>query len=195
MNQPKRQAKTSGIRGTTLLELLLTLTLVAAFSLATLQGYASLQRDTEALVAMQRLQRSLNHGRSRAITTGESQKLCPSRDGSRCGGDWHEGILLLADSQSSAAGHSSEEADSEGDMDSLWWQDMTGLNGNITWRAFGSRAQLRLQYKGVVIAQNGSFLYCPHDKVHGSAARLIVNRTARGRVELNLSPQDLCQNS
>lgn len=51
-----------------------------------------------------------------------------------------------------------------------WWQEMTGTNGSVTWRAFGSSKQLRLHYDGVVIAQNGSFLYCPSDTEHGLAA-------------------------
>ncbi len=194
MQRSKAKLNRKKIEGLSLLELVLSLALVVGFSTATLQGYVTLQRSTEALVTMQRLQRTLNLGRSRAITSGKAQILCPSIDGLHCGGEWQRGILIQAEEHGNRT-QQNEGATLDGARTgSHWWQEMTGTNGSVTWRAFGSSKQLRLHYDGVVIAQNGSFLYCPSDTEHGLAAKLVVNRTARSRVELHLNPEDYCHN-
>ena len=192
MQKSKVVASRRSIEGLSLIELISSLALVAGLSTATLQGYTTLQRSTEALVTMQRLQRTLNVGRSRAITSSKPQILCPSIDGLHCGGEWQGGILVRsAGPQNDSQQHESSSQDTV-DASARWWQEMNGTHGSVTWRAFGSSKQLRLEYAGVVIAQNGSFVYCPRDTEHGLAARLVVNRTARGRVELNLNPSDYC---
>jgi len=85
------------LRGMSLLELSVTLAIVAVLCLLALPSFsATLSRLRADMLRMQ-LVSVFNSARSTAITRHLPVAVCPSEDGERCGSDWSRGWLIHLD--------------------------------------------------------------------------------------------------
>lgn len=88
----------SGVRGFTLLELLVTIAVAAILLGIAVPSYRSMvQQNTMASVAND-LVGDLNYARSQAVTRGQPVYLCKSADQSTCtnAGDWSQGWIVYS---------------------------------------------------------------------------------------------------
>lgn len=86
-------------RGFTLVELVVTLAIVAVLATIALPAFGKLIGRTRAQVARSDLEYSLNHARLAAVSRGLHVVACPSSDFDDCAATthWHSGWLLFAD--------------------------------------------------------------------------------------------------
>lgn len=63
--------------------------------------------------------------------------------------------------------------------------------GTIEWRSFRQDNFLEMQGNGLTLAQNGSFVYCPDDKDLRFAHALIINKSGRARLAVDLDGDNI----
>lgn len=171
------------MRGFTLVELTITLSIAALLTGLGLPGVLELVRDHRASSAINGLVAQVQFARSTAITTGTTVTLCPTggidttnlSSNAGCGkrNSWHRGSLLFVD------------YDKDGVFDARdkllrIFPPLSG-DGQISWRAFRNRSSLTILGNGLTDSQNGSFRYCPGNNDPRFARQAIINRQARVR--------------
>jgi len=111
--------------------------------------------------------------RHAAITKRTTVTLCPSVDGSNCGGRWHNGTIAFTDFNADAKINGN---------DLLLRKFHSPTNGStITWRAFRNRQYLQMTEFGFTNYQNGNFVYCSEDRDPRYSRQLIINVQGRPR--------------
>jgi type IV fimbrial biogenesis protein FimT len=160
-------------RGFTLLEALLTMTILGVLLSIAVPDLQQLRIQRQGSLALQRLANSIYLARSAAATTGDIAVLCPSADGIFCGGLWHQGILVYLDGNDNQTPDPQEKL-----VARLQYEN---LPGKITWRAFQSKPFLQITPVGFTRYQNGNFTWCDAERNPSSAQQLILNRTGRVR--------------
>lgn len=167
------QWRKNSTAGFTLIELMITLGLLAVLIGIALPGFSEWQRNIRMDVTTRELIRIVQLAKVSAITHASLVTLCPSSDGAECTRNWQDGILVF------------EDVDGDrklGDEEVLIrHHQFSGFNGDITWRAFQNRRYLQITAQGFTRYQNGNFTLCPADKNIGFARQIIINRTARIR--------------
>jgi type IV fimbrial biogenesis protein FimT len=94
---PVQRRNTRRLRGMTLLELSVTLAIVAVLCLLALPSFSATLSGWRADMLRMQLVSVFNSARSTAITRHEPIAVCPSDDGRRCGSDWSRGWLIHRD--------------------------------------------------------------------------------------------------
>ncbi len=174
-------------RGLTAVELLLTLFLIASTMTIATPSFQEILTSGEVDVAMNRLTASLSTAKTIAVTSGETVTLCGSASTIACGDSWNDGILLYIDRN--------EDRQLDPSDTLIQWISMADFTGDITWRAFGSQHYLLFEANGVVRSQNGRFTLCPRTSNSDHAATIVLNRTARTRMERGVAAATQCENN
>lgn len=94
--------------GFTLVELLVTISIVAILLLLGLPSFQGSMRSNRVATGTNELLASLALARSEAIRSTRTAVLCASSDGSTCGTDWNAGWIVWTDSNSDGARASTE---------------------------------------------------------------------------------------
>ena len=159
--------------GLTLLELLVTLSILALLLSVALPGFSEIVEQKRIDISARQLQQSIELARTAAITKNGLVTLCRSRDGQTCGGRWQEGILIFVD----------YDGDRRIDDDDLVvrYVEFHEFDGSLTWRAFQNRQYLQITPLGFTNYQNGNFTLCPPNGDRRYARQLIITRTGRVR--------------
>lgn len=163
--------------GFTLLELLITLCLLAVLAGVSLPGLHQMLERQRADQILKELATSIQLARSYAIRNSATVTLCPSADGRECGDNWLMGYLVFNDPEENHIPASEKSI--------LLWVRNSAHGGSLTWKAFGNRNFLQLFGLGSRLGQNGSFTYCPEDKDPTLARQLLLNSTGRTRVAVD----------
>ncbi len=161
--------------GFTLVELLVTLTLLAVLLTLAVPTYNSLVSDTRTTTQVSRLVSAINFARSEAITRHVIVTLCASSDQRSCGNDWSQGWLVFVDKQT--AGQVSK-----GDQ-ILRIYDAVPNNSKLEWATLRDH-YLQFKSSGFTNGQDGSFIFYTDNKAQ---QKIIVSQTGRSRVEENNS--------
>lgn len=166
-------------KGATLAELMVVLAISAILLATGVPAMASLLRSNSLTAATNEMLGSLQLARSEAIKRGSRAVLCPSQDGSHCGGEgWHDGWLVFHDANNNAT--------REGDEALI--QVHAALSG-----------ELRLKGKGSMVAyisyaetggtkvtsgawQAGTLTVCLVAAAPGVARQIVIASTGRPRV-------------
>ncbi len=165
--------------GLTLLELLVTLLILALVPHLGSASFVHLVAQQRSSASLQQLVRAIAFARSSAIRLGVATTLCPSqtqpdsRATQGCGprNSWHQGSIVFQDNNSNG------QLDPEDNL----LRRLPGWShgGTVAWRAFRARSYLQFTSRGFTNWQNGSFVYCPGDKNLRYARRLVLNQAGR----------------
>jgi len=165
-------------RGFSLVEAVVCMALVSI-----LLGYAfpslnDMLKRSEATSAINWLVTTVAFTRHAAITRGVTVTLCPSKDGTTCGGHWHEGVIIFTDA------NRDRTIDSK---DKLLHRARFPVDGaTLTWHSFRNRQYLQMRGDGFTNYQNGNFVYCPGDKDSRFARQLVINMQGRARTSSDI---------
>lgn len=88
------------LRGFTLIELMVTLSVLAILTTLGVPSFMATIRDNRLATTANEMLTDLAYARSEAVTRGGSASLCASSDGSHCAtsGNWEQGWIVFADS-------------------------------------------------------------------------------------------------
>ncbi len=158
--------------GTTLVELLTTLTIVAVLATVALPGFHAFHLNSQRATVVNGFLHSLFLARSEAIKRGQIVSVCRSGDGTNCEsrtGDWRGGWIVFVNSDRDDPPE--RDSDEELITSSAGWP-----GGSITSNRRGY--SFRPATQGVV---NGTIVFC--DARGSSYARaIIISHTGRPRV-------------
>ena len=176
------------LAGTSLIELLCALAIVLLVLLQSMPNFQSLRTTLALNGALNRISASISLAKTTAISSGQPVTLCGATSiASGCTSDWSSGILLFIDQDDDQQA----DASAAGQDGIVHWLSMEEFDGTITWRAFGGRDYIRFESLGFVSTSNGSFTVCSVRR-SDPAARLVVNRAARHRIDWTPNPAAAC---
>lgn len=173
--------------GLTLLELLVALAIAAVLVGLSVPGWSELVGRKRGDLVIRRLNQAIELARISAVSYGEMVTLCRSRDGTVCGGAWHEGVVVFRDPNG--------DRRLAQDQQPIHYLDFGGSQGMIFWRAFGNRQYLQFTPLGFTRNQNGNFTYCPDSGDLRQARQLIVNRAGRTRRAIDSNGDGIAEDS
>lgn len=160
-------------RGTTLLELLVVMSLVAVLGVLGAPRLMALMDALRLETGMQTILTGLRVARLGAIHRRSGVSLCAAGEITPCGRDWRQGVIVFVD------------RDLDGRLngaDAPIWRSPTlsGL-GQAQLRIFGGRPVVRFRPDGRTRSGGGSFILC--DRSGTRLARIVLNAVGRVRVE------------
>lgn len=156
----------------TLLELLITLTILMILLLLAIPSFESVQETFYADAAITQLYRAIQLARSEAIKTNSIVTLCPSEAGYQCQQDWSKGYVVFIDHAATGK--------IEADNSVIHFFKPIKGEGTLTWKNFRVKNYLQMTALGTTNAQNGSFLYC--SKTKRTCRSLMISITGRIRI-------------
>lgn len=162
------------MRGVTLLELLIGLTVASLISAIALPGMLDWLLHGRSAAALNQMLGAVQTARHAAVTLRAPVTLCPGKGG-QCGhrDSWHEGMLIFTD----------RNMNRRPDADDVIVTALPALHANdrIRWRSFRNRSTLTIRPTGLTDWQNGSFTYCQQGADITKARVLILNSAGRAR--------------
>lgn len=163
------------MRGFTLVELLVTLSLVlilAGFALPAASTWVSSHQARAEINGMFSMVQSARHA---AISLGVPVTLCPQPVNTadpECGArnTWHLGMVAFVDR------NGNRRID---EQDYVVANRPAMKQGKFYWRSFRNRSYLRFTARGITDWQNGHFLYCSADGELKHARQMVLNASGR----------------
>ncbi len=170
MSAGRRNQRCAGV---SLLELLVTLAVMAVLAGVAMPGLVDLAAQHRSSARINAMLGAVQAARHLAIVGNVSVTLCPGQ-GPRCLGrnQWHQGAVVFVD-------RDRDRRIDAGEFVALRLPKMD-LGERIRWRAFRNRSFLLIRGSGLTDWQNGNFQYCPADGDARFARQIILN--AQGRV-------------
>jgi type IV fimbrial biogenesis protein FimT len=157
----------SSAQGFTLVELIVAISIAAILLAIAVPSYNSSQLNSQLRASANDLIASINLARSEAIKRGVTVTLCASSDGESCGGEWHDGWLVL------------READPLNAVDAVILQVVDGPPAGFQLTEALGNDTLRFQSTGVDTTA-ATFTLCRSSPTTGSQER-VVSMDATGR--------------
>ncbi len=165
------------IRGFTLIELIITLSVVAILMLIATPSMQTMVVKNRMVTTLNELVADLNLARSEAIKRGQRTLLCKSSSGTQCdpNADWSDGWLLFHDSDGDRAVSANEQV--------IRVHAKLNKSIKLDYRGPSHRSHyVDFLASGETNNQNGRFWFCNlHDPDDNRA--LVISRTGRLRVE------------
>lgn len=160
-------------RGFTLLELMVTLSILLIVATAGVSLYREVKESIHADVVIHRLRAAMNYAHSEAILRGQTVVLCPSGDQKTCHKDWSLGHMVFVD----------VDGNHRLSHETALLRTYPGLQGHgkFIWRGFHSQDYIEWLPFGVNRQQNGTMVYCSPEADERYARGIIVNKTGRTR--------------
>ena len=148
-------------RGTTLLELLTVLSLLALMATIGLPSFVALIEKNRLTALLDELHNTLQEARIQAVTQARTIEVCAYKQGTACGTDWSNGWILRAVGTKEILRLNTLSHTTDG---SMHW---SGYSNTIRFRSNGSSP-----------TGNGRLVICRHKDVIG---QLVINRQGRIR--------------
>lgn len=151
-------------RGWTLIELLIVLSIITILTVLSLPqpDYSSRLSSAQQL---RQLAQGIALAKAEAIVLGQPVTLCGLKvaHNNECAPHWADGFIIMTENQ-------------------LLFEHRWELTGQLSWQGFSGRQDLRINERGMLRYQNGSFTYCPEDGDMTKTQQLIVNTAGRTRL-------------
>ena len=170
--------------GITIIELMVSLAVVAILSSIAAPSFTSLIQDNRLVTQLNELQASLSFARSEAIKRNNTVSTCRSHDRKSCEGkgDWKNGWLVFVDS----------DVDSIVDIGEtiLLQHGPISTNNTITFN------RSRIIYNGDGTARggsNGTFTFCDQRGI-SSARGIVISNTGRARLAVDSNANGIVEN-
>ena len=160
-----------GSQGVTLLELIVTIGIVAILSAIAAPSFANFRHDSQRATAVNGFLHGVFLARSESIKRGQVVTLCKSRDGVSCAANaqWHDGWIVFVNTDRDELPVRDED------------EDIIFVNGGWDGGTITSNRaaySFRPYRQGVV---NGTIVFCdPRGSAHARA--IIVSHTGRPRI-------------
>lgn len=169
------------IRGVTLIELIIGLTVAVLLLAAALPAFNGLHQKHELRGVQHEFLATLHHAKQAAIARNRRVSLCPSVNGKQClgNGHWHRGWLVFVD----------RDADRTPDPGEPVVSRQTGLEQGLTLTSSRYRRVITFQPTGTAGGSNATFTVCTRDDP-GRAAAVVLSRL--GRIRLDEGDIDRC---
>lgn len=162
------------MRGITLIEQLVVVTIAGLLASMAVPAFTDWQRRERSVSVLNQMVGGVNYARNAAASLRVVVTMCPGADG-ECGArnSWHLGTVIFADRNRNGQRESSESILTE----------LPALRDGerISWRSFRNRSALQMTPTGMTNWQNGSFQYCPVDANPEGARMVILNAAGRAR--------------
>jgi type IV fimbrial biogenesis protein FimT len=165
--------------GVTLLELIITLSLMFIMLCIAVPSLSYLRNHYQSTTAVDKLINLIYLARQQAIERGKTITLCPSHDGNQCTQDWSDGQMLFIDENSNGKHETNEPI--------LYVQ--AGSKSRLIFHSFPSHHYLRMAANGFSFYQNGTFIYCPRNGDNHYARAIFLSQSGRLRTSVD-SDQD-----
>lgn len=161
-------------RGFTLIELMVTLAVMAVLLGIGVPSFQRLQQSTRTSTAFHLLTTSLALARLSAVKSNAPVSVCPSRDGRHCRGDtvWDDGWIVFAD----------PEKNGQPDSETAVLQRIDGIGEGLALRSTGGRKLVRFTPDGWAYGSNLSVRLCVEKKAE-LLGMVVVNNAGRPRTE------------
>lgn len=161
-------------KGQTLLELLACLAILAIVTTLAADSWEHARENARSREAINRLVLATREARHLALTHRRTVTVCPSTKPNSCDGLWTDSLLIFAGRATS------------GDKKIL--ATLPPLSrGHVQWKSFRGENFLEMQGSGLTLAQNGTFVYCPDNGDLRYARALVLNKSGRARVAVDLN--------
>lgn len=147
-------------RAFTLVELMITLALLAILATVAVPAFAELIARNRQLALQDEMLAALNYTRAQAVLSNSVVELCGSGNGSSCQTDWSQGWIIRQASDGKVLRFSQQASGS-----------------SLRWRGF--RQHVDFAGNGIGFASNGSFFECDQQKL---AWLIVLNRQGRARI-------------
>ncbi len=150
-----------------LIELLVTLSLVATLASIALPSFANLIERNSLQNLRNQLQAQLNHARASSVLHNRDVEVCGSTNGQDCDDQWQKGWLLHFV-----------------DKNVVISQQQLTSQEHIMWT--GATKRIRFHGNGTSPLGNGRFYIC--NKLQAVALQIVINRQGRLRQATGLEP-------
>ena len=161
-------------RGVTLLELLIALAICALLFGMAVPGLGTTIRKNEGEAVVNEVQRLMAYARSEAITQGRNVTLCRSNNGTSCGGEWEQGVLMFADLNADGVFNGADQL--------LRQSTFTPGTGTLRLHSYPNRQYVQFVAEGFTRGQSGNFTWCPADHNAQLAQQVIFIQSGRARL-------------
>ncbi len=160
--------------GISLVELLAVIALSSIILGLSLSSFRDMTQRNQATVTINWLIGSIAYTRHSALIKNSLVTLCPSTNGTSCGGDWQDGTITFTD-------HNADRKINGSDQFLKRFISPT-RGGSIHWRSFGNRRYLQITPAGMTNYQNGNFVYCSPDRDPRFSRQIVINLPGRPRL-------------
>ncbi|RBP29201.1 type IV fimbrial biogenesis protein FimT [Marinobacter pelagius] len=166
----------TALSGFTLVELLITLAIVAVIATITVPSMDNLIRQSNRHAAVSDMIGLINLARNTAIVEQQTVTLCPLDENDECAHDWSGRITVFRD----------PESDKKLSDDSEVIRVLDSRQGGEWTANTASRPYFRFMPNGTANYAIGNMIWCPADDDRTAATQLVVNwggrvRTSRDR--------------
>lgn len=160
------------ITGFTIIELLITLGLMAIIVSLTVPSFRNIIRDSSLAAASGEFLGALNYARAEAIRRSRPVIICKSTNGTNCSNtsQWEQGWLAYVDDDNS------EDLSAADTIMRVW----PGFDGNMTLRG-DTQFDVAIRYSsmGVLSADTGTFVICTNNVIEGARSVAITRLRPR----------------
>ena len=159
------------IKGFTLIELVIVLTLISLLLILVVPGYQALIANSRTTSGVNQLIAAINYARSEAVKRRSIVTLCSSQNGQQCGGLWRNGWLVFVDKTANGQITTSNNI--------LRTYNALPPGDELTWSGSLAKQYLQMAPSGGTYGQAGTFVYSSHK--HQGIVK--VSQTGRVRIE------------
>lgn len=165
----------TGAAGFTLLELMVTVAILAIVAALAAPSFAAMFKTNRARSVASELMAALSLARSEAVRRGQAVTICKSRDGSSCGGSgtqWDNGWIVFVNENAQTEGSPAVR-----DSGELLLQARRNLPAGVTVRPNNNLANYLSYSRTGLASQRGSFAVCvDSDETRAQAIIVIPTR-------------------
>lgn len=157
-------------RGLTLIEILITLAVMAVLFGLAVPSYSALMQRLASQAAARELFSALTLARAQALSTRQAVIVCPGQGACNGAGRWEAGYVIGIDA------NRNDRLDPD---ERRIWQ--SGAASRVTILSNSGRPQIRYLPTGRASGSNATFRVCPRLPVPGATHTLVINNAGRVR--------------